>query len=82
MDIVHVLVRNDELGKISKEQRAGKWDVWATSLHNPSFAEYARISGSLGLRVERREELDAALEEALAASGPALVEIIADVELV
>ncbi len=27
-----------ELGKISKEQRAGEFDEWQTTLHNPDFA--------------------------------------------
>ena len=30
MDITHVLLNNSELGKISKEQRAGQWPVWQT----------------------------------------------------
>jgi len=37
-----VLLNNGQLGKISKEQRAGDWDVWQTSLHNPDFSRYAR----------------------------------------
>lgn len=82
MDVTHVLLRNEELGKISKEQRSGGWDVWQTSLHNPSFAEYARISGSLGIEVRDPSALDAALGEALAADGPALVDVIADPELI
>jgi thiamine pyrophosphate-dependent acetolactate synthase large subunit-like protein len=41
MNITHVLFDNHQLGRISKEQRAGEWDVWQTSLHNPDFAEYA-----------------------------------------
>lgn len=28
MNIRHVLLNNKELGKISKEQRAGDWPVW------------------------------------------------------
>ncbi len=82
MDLTHVLLRNDELGKISKEQRAGNWDVWQTSLHNPSFAAYAELAGSFGREVTRLGELDAALADALAHPGPALVEIVSDVELV
>lgn len=82
MKITHVLVNNSELGKISKEQRAGHWHVWQTSLRNPNFAEFATSCGALGIRVTRREELDAALTTALAHPGPALVEVIADVELV
>ena len=82
MNITHVLLNNSELGKISKEQRAGDWHVWQTSLHNPNFAEYAQNCGAKGIRVERVEDLDAALEEALAHDGPALVEIMADVSLI
>jgi pyruvate oxidase len=82
MDLTHVLVRNDQLGKISKEQRAGDWEVWQTSLHNPSFAEYARLCGAKGLHVSRADELDAAFREALAHPGPSLVEISADPELI
>ena len=82
MNITHVLLRNDQLGKITKEQRAGSWDVWQTSLHNPSFAEYARICGAMGIRVETAAELDDALARALAHDGPSLVEVVADPELV
>ena len=82
MNITHVLLNNDELGKISKEQRAGSFDVWQTSLKNPSFAEYARLCGALGIRVESAGELDDAMARALAHDGPALVEIITDGQLI
>ncbi|MCA9711317.1 MAG: Rieske 2Fe-2S domain-containing protein [Myxococcales bacterium] len=82
MRITHVLLNNDELGKISKEQRAGGWHVWQTSLHNPSFAEYAKICGAMGVRVERSDQLDDALRAALAHEGPSLVEVMTDVQLV
>lgn len=78
MNITHVLLNNGELGKISKEQRVGGWDVWQTGLHNPNFARFADNCGGLGIRVETLDELDAALERALAHEGPALVEIMAD----
>ena len=82
MDITHVLLNNSELGKISKEQRAGEWDVWQTSLVNPSFADYATNCGGLGLRVTDAAQLDEALSQALAYDGPALVEVVTDVELI
>ena len=78
MNITHVLLHNGELGKISKEQRVGGWDVWETSLHNPGFARYAEICGGLGIRVAAPKELDAALEQAIAHDGPALVEVMSD----
>ncbi len=82
MNITHVLLNNSELGKISKEQRAGGWQVWQTSLRNPNFAEYARNCGGHGRRVRDESELEEAILEALAHDGPALVEIIADPELI
>ena len=80
--IKHVLLNNAQLGKISKEQRAAEWDVWQTSLHNPNFAEYARVCGAHGTRVTDASELDAALAAAFAHDGPALVEVMTDAELV
>ena len=82
MNITHVLLNNSELGKISKEQRAGEWDVWATDLHNPNFAEYADLCGALGIRVTDRADLDGAIARALAHDGPAMVEVVTDAELI
>ena len=82
MNITHIMMNNGELGKISKEQRAGNWDVWQTSLHNPSFADYAELCGAMGIRVTKTSELDAALEKALNYPGPALVEVMTDAELI
>jgi thiamine pyrophosphate-dependent acetolactate synthase large subunit-like protein/nitrite reductase/ring-hydroxylating ferredoxin subunit len=82
MNITHVLLNNGQLGKISKEQRAGDWEVWQTSLHNPDFSRYAEISGALGIRVTDASALDDALRQAAAHDGPALVEVMTDAELV
>jgi pyruvate oxidase len=82
MNITHILVNNGQLGKISKEQRAGEWDVWQTSLHNPNFAEYAELCGALGVRVTEASQLDSAIQRALEHNGPAMVEIVADADLV
>lgn len=82
MKITHILVNNSQLGKISKEQRSGDWDVWQTSLHNPNFAEYAKLCGAFGVRVDKKEDLESALGNALRHPGPSMVEIMADPELV
>ncbi len=82
MPIKHILLNNDELGKISKEQRASNFDVWKTSLVNPNFAEYAESCGALGIRITKKEELDAAFEKAFNNKGPATIEIITDVSLI
>jgi thiamine pyrophosphate-dependent acetolactate synthase large subunit-like protein len=82
MNITHVLLNNDELGKISKEQRSGQWPVWQTGLRNPDFAEYAELCGALGVRVTRSEELDDALALALTHEGPSLIEVAGDPSLI
>ncbi len=82
MNITHVLLNNGELGKISKEQRAARLPVWQTGLTNPDFSRFAELCGALGIRVDRAEELDGALERALAHEGPALVEVMQDVDLI
>ena len=82
MDITHVLLNNSQLGKISKEQRAGEWPVWQTDLHNPSFADYADLCGGKGIKVDDANQLESALNEALNHPGPALVEVITDADLI
>ncbi len=82
MNITHVLLNNAELGKISKEQRSGEWDVWQTALHNPDFSKYATLCGAQGIRVERPEDLEDALARAIAHDGPSLVEVMADALLI
>ena len=82
MDITHVLLNNGELGKISKEQRAGEWPVWETDLHNPSFAAFAKLCGGYGKTVTDAGGLAEAISDALAYDGPALVEVMTDAELV
>ena len=82
MDITHILLNNGELGKISKEQKAGSWPVWETNLHNPSFATFARLCGGNGVRVSESKDLESALTEAINHSGPSLVEVMTDADLI
>ena len=82
MDIKLVVLNNNELGKISKEQRSLQLDVWATDLVNPDFAAYARSCGSQGLQVSRSEELEGAMQQLMETRGPALLEIHTDVGLI
>lgn len=78
MNITLILLNNAELGKISKEQRAGHWQVWQTSLHNPHFAQYAEICGGKGIRVTQAQDLPAAFAEGLASEQPCIVEVMTD----
>jgi thiamine pyrophosphate-dependent acetolactate synthase large subunit-like protein/nitrite reductase/ring-hydroxylating ferredoxin subunit len=82
MNIKLILLNNSELGKISKEQRSGGFEVFATGLHNPDFTTYANGCGALGIRVTQKNEIDDALKRTLNHNGTALLEIITDVTLV
>lgn len=82
MNIKVILLNNSELGKISKEQRSGGFDVFATDLVNPDFAQYANSCGALGIKVTQEDELEEKMKQVLAFNGSALLEIITDVNLV
>lgn len=82
MPIKVIVLNNNELGKISKEQRAGEFDVWATDLSNPEFAEYAKGCGAKGMLVTERDQLASAMKELMDHNGPALLEIKTDVSLI
>lgn len=76
MPITHIVLNNDELAKISREQVSALRPVWQTSLVNPDFAAYAELCGGRGFRVDDPEDLEIVLEEALGVTdAPSIVEI-------
>ena len=52
----------------------------ATELRNPDFARLAEAFGARGFRIDRPQDIDAALDGALAADGPSLVEVKTSLE--
>ncbi|RNC84224.1 MAG: thiamine pyrophosphate-binding protein [Winogradskyella sp.] len=82
MPVKLIVLNNHELGKISKEQRAGEFDVWKTSLSNPNFAEFAESCGAWGKRVDKQEDLEAAMKELYEQPKAGVLEIITDVNLI
>ncbi len=79
--VKHVLLDNHSLGKIAKEQVAGDFAVWHTSLHNPDWAAYAELCGATGIRVTERHQLPDAMAALFAAEGPALLHVEQDAAL-
>lgn len=82
MPIKLIVLNNSELGKISKEQRSGNFEVWATSLKNVSFADYANNCGVKGMKATTSEELETGMKDLFKSDGPALLEVITDVKLI
>jgi acetolactate synthase-1/2/3 large subunit len=81
--VVVLVVNNSMYGTIRMHQeRHYPGRVVATDLVNPDFAAYARAFGAHGATVRRTDEFGDALEEALAAQRPALLELRVDAEAI
>jgi pyruvate dehydrogenase (quinone) len=73
-----VVFNNHRLGMVQLEQEAAGLPHYGVELKNPNFAALAQAVGLMGLRVEGPEEVRPALERALASSGPVLVDVVTD----
>jgi acetolactate synthase-1/2/3 large subunit len=83
LPIVVLVVNNGMYGTIRMHQeRRYPGRTYATDLVNPDFVAYARAFGAHGALVEHDEEFGPALEEALAAGRPAVVELRVDPEAI
>ena len=71
-----IVFDNGRLGMVKLEQEQGGLPEFGTVLENPDLAAVARAIGLHGVRVERPEELDQAVAEALAHPGPVLLDAI------
>src|SRR6201987_146515 len=71
-----IVFKNNSLSFVELEMKAAGILDYGTDLLNPDFAKLAESAGIYGVRVEKPEELRAALTGALAHDGPALVEVL------
>lgn len=71
-----VCFNNGALAFVELEMKAAGIVNYGTELDNPNFAEVAKAIGMLGVRVEQPNDAEAALREAFAYPGPALVEVM------
>ena len=81
LGVIVIVVNNGMLATIRMHQeRHYPGRVMATDLVNPDFAAFARSFGAYGERVEETGGFAPALERAIAAGGPALLELVCDPE--
>jgi pyruvate dehydrogenase (quinone) len=74
-----IIIKNNVLGMIKWEQMVLEGNPqFGVELQPIDFAAYARACGAAGFRIERPEEAEGTLREALACEGPAVVEAVVD----
>ncbi len=78
LPILIVVLNNAKLGFITLEQEAKGLPDWGTDILNPDFVVLAMACGAAGFRVAKPDGLEAVLLEALAETGPAVVDVVVD----
>jgi pyruvate dehydrogenase (quinone) len=82
--LVVVVLHNNDLNQVTWEQRVMEGDAKLDAsqvLPDFPYADYARMIGLEGIRVDRPEDMGDAWDRALAAGRPCLLEVITDPEV-
>lgn len=72
------IFNNGELAMIRQEQMMENYPNYETKLHGFNFAKYAENCGAMGIMVNSPDELPKAVDDALKADGPVIVDITTD----
>jgi pyruvate oxidase/acetolactate synthase-1/2/3 large subunit len=78
MPIKVFVMNNKRLGMIMQEQKVEGFEGWQTDLFDYNFADFAEHSGGLGIKVTEPAELEGAVDKALNANKPVIVDIDTD----
>ena len=71
-----IVLNNGTLGFVELEMKASGFLDSGCDLKNPNFAAMAQSMGIKGVRVEKPQDLRAAVQEVLAHKGPALLDVV------
>ena len=79
LPIIVVVIKNNVLGQIKWEQMVFLGNPeYAVELHPIDFVKYAEACGGVGFRCERADQVATAIEAAMKAGKPALIEAVVD----
>jgi acetolactate synthase I/II/III large subunit len=78
IDAVWIVLNDARYGMIAQGMESIGWQPFETDFPRADFVAIARAMGGDGVRVEEESEVDRALELALAARGPFVVDVIID----
>jgi pyruvate dehydrogenase (quinone) len=82
--LVVLVLNNRDLNQVTWEQRAMEGDprnVETQSIPDVHYADFARMIGLDGVRIESPDAIDAAWEEAFAADRPFVIDAVVDAEV-
>ncbi|MGW6278897.1 thiamine pyrophosphate-dependent enzyme [Kribbella sp. NPDC055071] len=71
-----VVFDNGRLGMVKLEMEQVGLPEYGTKLANPDFAAVATAIGLTGIRVEKPDEVEAAVQQAFATPGPVLLDVL------
>ena len=71
-----IVFNNGSLGFVELEQKSTGFLDYGVSLDNPDFAAMAEAIGIRGIRIERPDQVEPGIREALAHDGPVLVDAL------
>ncbi len=78
MPIKIFVLNNKSLGMIMQEQKVEGYESWQTELYDFDFADFAKHSGGVGIKVTEPNELEGDVERALASNKATIVDIDTD----
>ncbi|GAA4282923.1 ubiquinone-dependent pyruvate dehydrogenase [Brevibacterium daeguense] len=73
-----VVYNNSSYNFVELEMKAAGFVNFGTELVNPDFSKIAEAMGIKGIRVEKSEQLPAAVQEFFAHDGPALLDVVTE----
>jgi len=78
LPMVIVVLNNAKLGFITLEQEAKGLPDWGTDITNPDFAALAEACGAVGITITEPGQLDDAMQQALEADAPVVLDVCVD----
>lgn len=76
IDVVWIILNDARYGMIAQGMESIGWQPFQTDFHRTDFVAISRAMGGNGVSVEYEHELDAALQMALDARGPFVVDVM------
>ena len=74
LPVVVIVFNNEKFSFVELEMQASGYPRFATDITNPNFAEFAKICGGEGVRIDSPSEVRPAIQQALDARKPFIID--------